>query len=70
MGDKVNITETGQTANFKLPNGAVIEVWIGEDGNLNVCTTSIGTKLAVLPVTQGSLTIQGLKWSKGKPEGL
>ncbi len=50
-----------QQTTFRLPNGATVDVWVDEKGQLQVCATSLGTKLAVLPVTQGSVIIQGLK---------
>jgi len=50
-----------QEMDFRLPNGAVIRVWVGTDGKLQLNAISNGTKLAVEPLTQNSLAVLGMQ---------
>lgn len=49
-----------QEMDFKLPNGTVIRAWVDIDGKLKLNAISNGTKLAVEPLTQNSLSVVGL----------
>lgn len=55
------VTYEDQEMDFRLPNGAVIRAWVDLDGKLKLTAISNGTKLAVEPLTQNSLSVCGLQ---------
>jgi len=67
MADK-SINYEDQQYDFKLPNNAVVQVSVGEDGKLRVCGISKGTKLAVEPITQNSFTITAIQRAPCPPK--
>lgn len=57
---------TTDSAKFELENGATVDVWIDEDGNLKVCASSTATKLFIMPQSNGSFDVKAVRNLGGK----
>lgn len=57
---------TTDSAKFEFENGATVDVWIDEAGNLKVCASSTATKLYIMPQSNGSFDVKAVRKLGGK----